>query len=111
VHPEILAKWRAQRASQFVVTQKHPLEPPTHRDLTARPFKPGGGLYEPQAAKPHAKKKRVGGVGVGVGVGVGMGVGPVTTARMRDTLTSLMDQLKKTEGEIEKQSLKLSKGR
>ena len=83
------------------------MEPPTHRDLTARPFKPGGGLYEPQAAKPHAKKKRVG----GVGVGVGMGTGPVTTARMRDTLTSLMDQLKKTEGEIEKQSLKLSKGR
>lgn len=43
VHPEILAKWRAKRASEFVVTQKHPLDPPTARDLTARPFKPGGG--------------------------------------------------------------------
>jgi len=51
IHTEILAKWRAKRASEFVVTQKHPLDPPTARDLTARPFKPGGGVYDPVTSK------------------------------------------------------------
>ena len=29
--PLLLSKWRANRASEFVSTQKNPLQPPTHR--------------------------------------------------------------------------------
>jgi len=43
---------------EFVVTQKHPLEPPTQRDMTERVFRPPGTVV-PKALKDLKSTKVV----------------------------------------------------
>lgn len=108
-HPEILEKFRAQRAAEFVKKQKHPLEPPTSRDLPSLDFKPGGGsvnleaitekrrvrqeelqTMKKQPKKPIANQE------------------PVSTARLKEQLGTLVEQLKKTDNELSMQDLKIA---
>ena len=104
-HPDILAKWRTNRASEFVMTQKHPLEPPTGRDLPEQVFKPAGTVI-PQAPKDF--KKKPGTMKKSAADSVGGGGGGESTARMRETLDTLVSQLEQTEAEIERQKLKIA---
>jgi hypothetical protein len=109
-HPEVLAKWRSDRASGFISTQKHPLDPPTQRDMTERVFRPAG-TFVSQPPKELPGRKAGGG-----GAGYTLKKKPVeaqpyveeNTARMKETLDSLMQQLTKTENEIERQKLKIA---
>ena len=94
-HPDILAKWRTNRASEFVMTQKHPLEPPTGRELSDHVFKPAGTVI-PQAPKDFKKKTATMMKSV-TSDGTGGGGGGESTARMRETLDVLVNQLEKTE--------------
>ena len=117
-----------------MVTQKHPLEPPTQRDMTERVFRPPGTVV-PKALKEFKKGQsssnngtgtgglggggvggssssgnglRIGGIGgPGSGLGGGGGGGD-STARMTQTLDALVGQLEKTEAEIERQKLKIA---
>jgi len=105
-NPEILAKWRAKRAAEFVLEQKHPLDPPTARDLTARPFKPGGSIpldpsgvvikvkYVSKTKKPNNSKMT--------------DASGLSTSRMQGTLGELLEQLNQTQCEIERQELKIA---
>lgn len=105
-NPEILEKWRAKRAASYVVTQKHPLEPPTQRELTSKPFKPSGSLSTDSAGEavvvPRASGKS------GNSKRRGTGDGPLESSRMRGSLGPLLDALKKTEADIERQELKIA---
>ena len=106
-NPEILAKWRATRAASYVVKQKHPLEPPIQRDLTSRPFKPSGTLTTDSSGevviaairggRKEGRSKR--------GGGAGGSSGPIESSRTGGSLGPLLDALKKTESEIERQEL------
>lgn len=99
-NPEILAKWRAKRAADFVLTQTHPLEPPTSRILSDKLFKPAGVAPDSFANKEFAKKKK--------GNTSSTVIGPVDTARLQEKLGSLMSALNQTESEIERQELKIA---
>jgi len=98
-NPEILAKWRAKRAADFVLTQTHPLEPPTSRMLSDKLFKPAGVAPEEFNTKEFKAKRRSKSSTV---------VQPVDTARLQEKLGSLMSALDQTQGEIEKQELKIA---
>lgn len=102
LNPEALAKWRAQRAAVFVTTQKHPLDPPTARELIERPFLvtyPRGGV-EPrehvEIRKIHKPINKYATEAV------------VNTARLQQGLGALMSELERTESEIERHELKLA---
>ncbi len=105
-NPEILAKWRAKRAAEFVLEQKHPLDPPTARDLTARPFKPGGSIpVDPSGvgikAKHVSKSKKTNTIKTN-------NTTELSTSRMQGTLGDLLEQLNQTQSEIERQELKIA---
>lgn len=105
-NPEILAKWRAKRAAEFVLEQKHPLDPPTARDLTARPFKPGGSIpVDPSGvgikAKHVSKSKKTNTIKTN-------NTTELSTSRMQGTLGELLEQLNQTQSEIERQELKIA---
>jgi hypothetical protein len=99
-HPEILDKWRAKRASNFINTQKHPELPPTGRDLTSRPFK-GGGSTECGVSERYVKKGSKGNK-------KSSNYQNQSPSQMTESLNTLMEELKKTDSEIERQQLKLS---
>ncbi len=106
-NPEILAKWRAKRAAEFVLEQKHPLDPPTARDLTARPFKPGGTIpVDPCGVgiktKYVSKSKKTNNMKAN-NVNT-----ELSTSRMQGTLGELLEQLNQTQSEIERQELKIA---
>jgi len=106
---------------EFVVTQKHPLEPPTTRDMTERVFRPPGTVV-PKALKELKNTKSSSGAGSSSSSGLitggktgqhtstggGGGGGGESTARMTQTLDALVGQLEKTEAEIERQKLKIA---
>lgn len=56
-HPEIIEKYRADRAASFVNRQIHPLEPPTHRDMEGKVYRPAGGPAPVATVIPKAKVK------------------------------------------------------
>ena len=98
-NPEILAKWRAKRAADFVLTQNHPLEPPTSRMLADRFFKPAGtapGEFVTKELKIKTKSKS------------SKIIEPIDTARLQEKLGNLMSALDQTQSEIEKQELKIA---
>ena len=99
-NPEILAKWRAKRAADFVLTQTHPLEPPTSRMLSDKLFKPAGVAPDVLSSKDFKVKRR--------STKSSTVVQPVDTARLQEKLGSLMSALDQTQGEIEKQELKIA---
>ena len=99
-NPEILAKWRAKRAADFVLTQNHPLEPPTSRKLGDKLFKPAGTApdefvnKEFKIIKKKSKSSTI--------------MEPVDTSRLQEKLGNLMSALDQTQSEIEKQELKIA---
>lgn len=112
LNPEAIAKWRAKRAADFVTTQKHPLDPPTARELAERPFvvstiktnalpssesppKPGGGKVSKIRPAPN-KFAALAAPAV------------VDTARLQQSLGSLMSELQRTQDEISRGELKLA---
>jgi len=113
-HPEVLAKWRAQRAAEFVVTQKHPLEPPTERELLERPFLPCGttvgnfGSKSSSGALQMTKPKKSNPSRNVNTMMMMSGGAEVNTGRMRESLGALMAELDKTENAIARTELKLA---
>lgn len=98
-NPEILAKWRAKRAADFVLTQNHPLEPPTSRKLADKLFKPAGTAPDEFVNKGYKIKKKSKSATI---------MEPVDTARLQEKLGNLMSALDQTQSEIEKQELKIA---
>ena len=103
LNPEALAKWRAKRAADFVTTQKHPLDPPTGRELVEKPFVVTicrDGQPEPKAPnevrkiRPPPSKFALAAGGGGVGV-------------LQESLSQLMGELQRTDAEIERNKLAL----
>mmetsp|Transcript_14735 Transcript_14735/g.14158 ORF Transcript_14735/g.14158 Transcript_14735/m.14158 type:complete len:299 (+) Transcript_14735:201-1097(+) len=105
-HPEILADWRANRASGFVSTQKHPLEPPTQRELHLNQFKPPGLVSKTSSESNLLQKPKK----------VEKPLNFQTTeipkiensSHMKDDLDILVAQLEKTEKDMARQQLKIS---
>jgi hypothetical protein len=119
-HPEIVEKYRADRAAEFIRHQKHAFDAPTARPLPDSDFKPGGGIVNMdrvrderaarQAELKSMKRGRMGGSGAAV-----MGSGsartkeaPVDTGRLKEQLSTLLDQLNQTEDELGRQELKIA---
>ena len=115
-HPEVLAKWRAQRAAEFISTHKGAVDPPEPRrgPLHDTSFRPGGLSSIPGPEKPGSRGGGAGRAGVrrqqggsgsnsGGGSGGGGGFAALATADM----STLKAELKKTEDEIANQNLKL----
>ena len=100
-NPEILAKWRAKRAADFVLTQTHPLEPPTSRILSDKLFKPAGVAPDVIVNKEFVKAKKR-------SHKPSTAIEPVDTARLQEKLGSLMSALNQTQSEIERQELKIA---
>ena len=100
-NPEILAKWRAKRAADFVLTQTHPLEPPTSRILSDKLFKPAGVAPDVIVNKEFVKVKKR-------SHKPSTAIEPVDTARLQEKLGSLMSALNQTQSEIERQELKIA---
>ena len=119
INPEAVAKWRAKRAADFVTTQKHPLVPPTSRELVDKPFVVTiiRDKVEPKAPnevrKVYPATSKFGsasfsGGGSGGGGGGGGSAREVNTGRLRESLTHLMGELDRTDAEIERHQLKLA---
>lgn len=100
-NPELLDKWRAKRAANFLNRQKHPEYPPTSRDLTARPFKGGGSTEYGVSEKYENKNKKASNSKKSSSHHHNPG-------QMTESLDTLMEELKKTDAEIERQQLKIS---
>ena len=106
INPEAIAKWRAKRAADFVTTQKHPLDPPTARELAERPFVvstvKAGALpssespTKPKVVKLHPPPNKYATPAV------------VDTARLQQSLGSLMSELRRTQDDISRSELKLA---
>lgn len=121
-HPEIIEKYRADRAAEFIRHQKHAFDAPTHRDLPDIDFRPGGGIVNMDRVRDERavrqeelksmKRGKIGGSGASV---MSMATlkskdkeAPVDTGRMKEQLTSLLDQLNQTEEELGRQELKIA---
>lgn len=109
INPEALAKWRAKRAADFVTKQKHPLDPPTARELAERPFvvatvKTNPSLQPEELPEPGAGKVTK----IRAPVNKYAAAPEVDTARMQQSLGSLMAALARTEDEISRTELKLA---
>jgi hypothetical protein len=102
--PEILAKFRAERAAKYVGGLRNPIYPPTFRDTNEREvFKPGGAVnYNEltQVNKSGAKKGNSGQRRIPST--------PISTARLKDQFGSLIEQLEMTNNEIARQELKIA---
>ena len=111
INPEALAKWRAKRAADFVTKQKHPLDPPTSRELLERPFVVTIPRGKPEPKAPNEVRKiyvAPSKFGIGNYTSGGGGGGPeVNTGRLQESLSQLMGELARTESEIERNQLKL----
>lgn len=129
-HPEIIEKYRAERAADFIRHQKHAFDAPTHRDLPESGFKPGGGcvnmdkVRDQRAMKQEEQKRhmqmhrenatnkgKIHGSGravMGSARGSGVAEAPVDTGRLKEQLSTLLDQLNKTEDELGRQELKIA---
>jgi len=106
-HPEVLDKWRAQRAAEYIKKLKDPLDPPPKKQVVhPRTMLPAGTYHEPipdygDANKPPTKahKKVLG--------------APVSHAKVKDinsmkaSLADLMGALDQTEQELDRQKLTL----
>mmetsp|Transcript_12267 Transcript_12267/g.18589 ORF Transcript_12267/g.18589 Transcript_12267/m.18589 type:complete len:293 (-) Transcript_12267:166-1044(-) len=110
--PEVLAKRRAERAAKFVQSLKHPLDPPDHQSMSSRvPFRPGG----TSTLLPTSDTKPKGNGGgkyktktATTATGIAVSARDVDTARMKESLKSLVDALENTEQEIARQDLKIA---
>lgn len=108
-HPEVLEKFRAERAAAFVKKQKHALEPPTGRELPHCSFKPGGGdvnMANITAARNNRQEQQK--TLMKGRTRSEKTEKTVDTARLKEQLGTLMDQLQKTEGELAQQELKIA---
>lgn len=110
MHPELLEKYRALRAADFVRKQSHLLDPPTHRSMSNEDvFRPAGNAGASTVLR-HPPKELTKGKRPPIGDGRQQSVRlePVDTARIEANIGNLMDQLSKTQEEIERQELKIA---
>jgi len=102
-HPEVLDKWRAQRAAEYIKSLKAPLDPPPKKKMVhPRTMLPAGTFHQPlpdygDANKPPPKHLKV----------------QTSNAKVKDinsmkaSLADLMGALDKTEQELDRQKLTL----
>ena len=102
-HPEILAKMRAQRAVKYVSSIANPLDPPSYNSISSRKsFFPAGTNslhHEKEEAKTRHKKHSG---------KIVLTSRNVDTSRMKESLNSLVDELEKTDSQIQRQELKIA---
>lgn len=103
-HPEILEKLRAERAAEYIKTQKHPKEAPTPRELAHGNFKPPGSFPSSFETKNIFEQNFEGNKKASK-------TKDLNSARnMKESLGTLMNALLKTEEEIKRQELKIGLG-
>ena len=117
-HPELLEKTRAERAAEFIKQQKHAMEPPTVRDLPGEGFRPGGGCVNMERIRQlknqrqaELKQKKNSGSKGGYDGGSPSSpaaAAPLDTHRLKEQLGSLLEDLSKTEAELNRQTLKIA---
>ena len=104
-HPEVLAKWRSQRAARFITTLKNPLAPPEQRPPPAHAFKLAGktnagfpvsemNTHKTRKAPDLSRSQSIPEV--------------IDTARVKESLRQLTRSLDQTNEEIARQELKIA---
>ena len=113
--PGILAKSRAQRAAKYVTSLKNPLEPPSYNSISSRQnFFPAGTNNHQSAASTdklnnsRTKKGKGESQNARSSGKILMTSRDVDTARMKESLNSLVDELAKTDAQIARQELKIA---
>ena len=107
-HPEILRKMRAERAATYVNSLKNPLQPPDKASMSSRgEFRPGGSLKHSEAVLQRGKHKTSSG-DVRPSPTIVVTARDVDTARMKESLSSLVTALEDTNQEIARQNLKIA---
>lgn len=102
-HPEILEKWRAERAAAFIATQKDPTQPPQMRTIGERAFKPAGSINRStKNSTTGTQKRRVS------SRDETMNSSDVTGALSDVNVAHLLQELEKTEDELARQQLKVA---
>lgn len=101
-HPEVIDKSRADRASHFISTQKHPLEPPTGRELAHGSFKPAGTHFTMKPTDTLIATKKKSHLGKST---LQLSSPNFSPGHSETTMKFLMNELTKTDEEIERQEL------
>lgn len=108
-HPEIIEKFRAERAAEFIRKQKHAFDAPTGRGAPDEKFRPGGGSVNMEKIREKNNKRQAEiKAKKAVGPAPMQQPMPVDTGRMKEQLSSLLDQLNQTEDELSRQELKMA---
>lgn len=123
-HPEILAKWRARRAAEFITTLPNPLEPPSTtrialknighpRSFVPSSIEPKMKTISPNELTPAASKDRVKKILrkpnlSSISESRDPSLQLLGTSRLREQLMQLNQQLDATKEEISRQELKIA---
>jgi hypothetical protein len=116
-HPEVLAKYRAERAMKFVESLPNPLAPPEYNPVSTRgAFRPGGSIKYLNTSIPEEEfgrskahsKKGTSTKSLQTSGGLVVTARDVDTARMKESLKSLVNALQDTDQQIAKQELKIA---
>eukprot|EP01038_Epipyxis_sp_PR26KG_P007979 gene7979-10820_t len=109
-HPEIIAKWRAQRAADFIATLKDPVAPPSSKPFdSSQPFVVplakaktvnNNTQKELKSSKNQSKSKKIS----TQNDEKSHSINPIESQMQ---LSVLMNELKKTEEDLERQKLKI----
>jgi hypothetical protein len=96
-NPELLEKWRAQRAADYIAKLKNPEKPPQKTSLDAKPFKPAGTLQNTMKKVLDDKivKKKI------------SNSTKIEDEESEQNLQLLIKELEKTEEQLSMQKLKI----
>lgn len=96
--PNVLQEWRAERAAEYVSRQQNPVDPPSKRDVSDKPFKPSGSFVRDgggyDAARPGSKG------GHGHTEGGGGGRADISVQHLKGVLAQTEADIKNTKKKI-----------